>query len=1008
MRTLKKETLLRSTILAGIAALSMSGTPVFAQAEGDEAEEATTQSEDVIKVTGSLLRRSEFNSASPIQVLTSEVASLAGLVDTAEILQGSTIAAGSVQINSEFGGFVIDGGLGTNTLSLRGLGSQRTLLLFNGRRLGPSGTQGAVSAVDLSVIPSSIVLRQEILKDGASTIYGSDAVAGVVNVITRTEIDDPEWGGSVSVPFESGGEVYQTWGALGKTFDRGFVTLSAEYSRSEALKRRDRDYLRCPESYVFDAETGERYDGIERNPRTSGQGEFKCLNTFYETIVTSSGRRFIADDNAAGQAGDEYFDGFRARGQDGFYTQNGIPIGGNEQRTTGPRPEAQDVLPEEETLSIYLTGEYNAGFTNLYGELLYNNRQTSREAYRQLFPVGVNPLVYGGDVPGVTDAFLATSAGGGTGEFGTFTWAQPVLLIPYDSQADVDYYYGVVGAEGNFSPNAGFFSDWSYDAHLSHSRSEGTYSSLTVDARNVMDAADPRTDIAHTLDASTGNVICTRISTGESCPAINYYSARIHAGEWTQEEYDFLFATDVGETVYTQTNFRAIITGDAFELPAGTVGMALGYEYRASEIDDQPGELSVSGNQWGLASAVNTQGEDSLHEAFIETEFPILAGAPLAEELTLNVSGRYFDYKLYDADTIYKVGLNWQINPAIRLRATNGTTFRAPGLFELYLGDAQSFASQTTIDPCIEWGESTNQYLRTNCAAAGVPDDYLGAGSSAQLVTSGGAGQLEPETAESTTFGLIFTPSDINLSVALDYFDVTIENQVASLSAGAILGGCYGAEVFPNSFCDLFDRDMDPSSTTYLNITQVRPQYININSQTTSGLDITVRYEHEFDFGELIWDFRSTHTFEDVIDTFAGSDGFEIDDFNGTIGNADFVAESQFRLTRGDWTYSWATQFYSRQSRQDWVGDNLYEYVGDEGTRLVYDKIHVEPVFIHTPSVRYSGADWELVVGVRNLFGEEPSAVSNGVGTRVGNAALFANGQDLRGRRAFMRFNKAF
>ena len=1013
-----KERLLRSTVLAGVAALTMGGAPVFAQ-EADqpvqtqeEEEQERPAAQDRIVVTGSLLRRDEFSSSAPIQVITSEVASLEGLLDTSEILQESSIAAGSTQINTQFGGFIVNGGPGVNSVSLRGLGAQRTLLLFNGRRFGPSGVQGRVGSVDLNTIPQSVIQRIEILKDGAGSIYGSDAVAGVINVITRTQIDSPELRFSSSLPFEGGGETYSLDGSYGFNFDRGFITASAAYNRSERLRRGDRDYFSCPQDYVFDPDTGARIDRVEMNPLSDNQGEFKCFNSGVVNAVdvyTGTTRRLILDPNWAGKAGSDYFSGFRARGVDGTANDaNGIPIGVQETDTNDPRLLEEDILPEVERYSIYLTGEYDIGFANLYGELLYNNRTTDQHRNRQFFPWSGNPLAFGDTTPGA-NAFMAGINNDFTlgSALGAATYARPIALIPFNTQVDIDYWYGVVGLNGQFGANTGFLSDWSWDVSVSHSISDGSYTSDTVDARNVVDVDDPRTEIYHTFDGA-GNVICVRATDGSSCPAINYFTADFMAGNLTPEERAFLLTTDTGSTEYTQTLFNAVMTGEAFELPAGPVGLAIGAEYRRSEIDDQPGPLSASGNQWGLSSAVATTGEDSLYEVFAEAEVPLLAGLPGVEELTLNVSGRYFDYDAYDADSVYKVGLNWQIHPILRARATYGTSYRAPGLFELYLGDQTGFLGQTSIDPCVQWGESTNQNIRTNCAAAGIPDDYAGVGSSALSISSGGAGVLEPETSKAFTGGLIITPTNVNLSIALDYFDIEVNDQVAQLTAGSILGGCYGGNQFPNTFCDLFDRDTDPNSPSYLNITEVRNQFINVNQQKTTGLDVTLRYEHELEIGELSLDLQATYTFDDYQDTFTGVDGFDTNEFNGSLGQPDLVANSNIQFRRGDWTVSWFTDFVSRMSEYELLDGDLFDFRGVNGLQEGFHKVYTEPYFQHGASVRYSGSDWTAIAGVTNIFDEHPAAVSTGVDNRLGNTSLSATQFDLRGRSAFVRVSKAF
>lgn len=1013
-----------------LGALSVGG---FAYAQEGDQEEPAASSEEApattaprrsdepearqerITVTGSLLRRDEFTSSAPIQVITSEVASLEGLIDTSDILQGSSVAAGSQQINTQFGGFIVNGGPGVNSVSLRGLGAQRTLLLFNGRRFGPAGVEGRVGAVDLNTIPQSVIQRVEILKDGAGSIYGSDAVAGVINVITRREIDKPVLNLAVNAPFDGGGESFTVDGAFGLNFDQGFLTFSASYNKLERLKRSDRDYYSCPEDYVFDPNTMERIDVTELNPESGNVGNFKCFNIGVANAIDYGTRRFILDPNAdSSRLAGNFIPGFRLRGVNGTANDAaGRPVGLRETSTDDPRTRNQDILPDVERISAYITGEYNLGFADAYGELLYNNRKTDQYRVRQLFPqlftaaAGGNPwapsFVPDNCLDPVTGTYTASCGGPGA-------VARPIAIIPFGTSVDVDYWYGVAGLRGGFG-NSGLLSSWSWDMHLSHSLSDGTYTRDTVDARNVEDAGDARSDIRHVLDPDTGQVTCIRPSGSTApCVPINYFSADFMNGNLTPEQRAFLLTTDTGNTEFTQTLFNAIVAGDLFELPAGKVGAALGFEYRKTEIDDQPGPLSFGNNQWGLTSAVNTQGQDELYEFFGEVEVPIIAGQPFFDSLTVNGSLRWFDYDLYDADTVYKVGVNWQINPMLRLRATKGTSFRAPGLFELYLGNQTGFAPQVGTDPCIRWGESNNNNIRTNCAAAGIDPEYTAEGTSSALVISGGgAGFLTPETSDATTIGLIFTPTSFDFSLALDYFEIQVDNQVAQLGAASILGGCYGGTVFPNAFCDLFERNQGPLGVIG-SITSINNNFVNVNKQSTRGLDLTARYEHEASIGKFIFDMSTTWTFEDETELFQGVSGFATNEFNGTLGQPDFVADATLQFQRGDWTYFWSTDFASRMSNDELFGGAYFNYRTDNGLQQAYYKQFTEPYATHSVSVRYRSDDWQAIVGVTNVFDEHPPFVSTGIGGvgRIGNAALAASQFDLRGRSGFVRLSKEF
>lgn len=1014
-----------------LGALSVGG---FAYAQEGDQEEPAASSEEApattaparsdepearqerITVTGSLLRRDEFTSSAPIQVITSEVASLEGLIDTSEILQGSSVAAGSQQINTQFGGFIVNGGPGVNTVSLRGLGAQRTLLLFNGRRFGPAGVEGRVGAVDLNTIPQSVIQRVEILKDGAGSIYGSDAVAGVVNVITSREIDKPILNLAVNAPFDGGGESFTIDGAFGLNFDEGFLTFSASYNKLERLKRSDRDYYACAEDYVFDPNTMERIDRTEANPVSDNIGNFKCADIGvanaidYFTLPGNVLRRFIVDPNAdSSRLAGNLIPGFRLRGEDG----RGTPLGIRETSTDDPRTKQQDILPDVERYSAYVTGEYNIGFADLYGELLYNKRTTEQYRVRQFFPQILTEAA--GGTPYAPSFLPSNCLDTATGQYtascgNVAAVARPIAIIPFGTSVDVDYWFGVVGARGGFG-STGPLSSWSWDMHLSHSISDGSYTRDTVDVRNVEDWGDPRSDIRHVIDPNTGQVTCVRPSGSTApCVPINYFSVDFMNGNLTPEQEAFLLTTDTGNTEFTQTLFNAVVAGDLFELPAGKVAAAAGFEYRKSEIDDQPGPLSFGNNQWGLTSAVNTQGQDELYEFFGEVEVPIVAGQPFFDSLTVNGSLRWFDYDLYDSDTVYKVGVNWQINPMLRIRGTKGTSFRAPGLFELYLGNQTGFGAQLAIDPCVNWGESNNPNIQANCAAAGIPDDYSAAGtSSATIISGGGAGFLTPETSDATTIGLIFTPTQFDLSVALDYFEIQVDNQVAQLGAGSILGGCFGGTVYPNAFCDLFVRNTAPGPGQY-SIVSVNNNFVNVNRQSTRGLDLTMRYEHELSIGELVLDMAGTWTFEDETELFQGVSGFATNEFNGTIGQPDFVADATIQFKRGDWTYFWSSDFVSRMSQDELFGGSYFNYTGNTGVVRAYYKQFTEPYWTHSASVRYRSDDWQVIVGVSNLFDEQPPFVSTGIGGvgRIGNAALGATQVDLRGRSGFVRLSKEF
>lgn len=219
--------LFATSSLAGIAVLA-AAVPNIANAQTadpETIEEEVAQSQvdngaGAIVVTGSRIRRDEFSAAEPITVITSKEMTQAGFNSTADALQSNSVTAGASQINNYYGGFVTDGGVGANTLGLRGLGPNRTLVLLNGRRLAPGGTRGSVLAADLNVLPNAIVDRIEVLEAGASSVYGSDAVAGVVNIITDNELRGLQFEASGTLPEVGAGSSYRLAGSFGFEADR--------------------------------------------------------------------------------------------------------------------------------------------------------------------------------------------------------------------------------------------------------------------------------------------------------------------------------------------------------------------------------------------------------------------------------------------------------------------------------------------------------------------------------------------------------------------------------------------------------------------------------------------------------------------------------------------------------------------------------------------------------------------------------------------------------------------
>ncbi|MFN7111841.1 MAG: TonB-dependent receptor plug domain-containing protein [Brevundimonas sp.] len=977
----KRSILLGTSVLAG---LMMATAPAFAQttttasqssAQTRAEPESTTVSEVV--VTGSRIRRNEFTSAQPIQVITAEQSELKGVADAATALMGSSLAAGSFQLNDQLTGYVTAGGGGTQSVALRGLGAQRTLTLLNGRRAGPAGTRGQVQAFDLNVIPQSIVERFDILKDGASSIYGSDAVAGVINVVTKRDIDGGYFSAYASQPFEQGGEVYSVSGSWGQTMDRGYFSVGGEYYRAEALRRADRDDTACTQDNLYDAATGERVDYID--PRTN---DYKCLNLTNQ-YVSVSGVGSLVRKDLAGAAYNYNTPGntspyadwarFNVAGDPGSYLY--AP-------TSSPYSDRQTVISPVERGTVTFFGGYDlTPNIELYTELLYNHRKSEQNGVAQVF----QSFAQRNTVNGAPNVLPASNPNNPFGRN-----VQTVGVYESSSFQTVDYYRAVAGARGTF---AAFDRNFDWDVYGQYSLSDAVYNN------------GPRIYLDRFLALNSPNVACTNTPLGGNVSNFNcadlpngipWASARVLAGDYTQAERDFLFITEEGTTTYDHAYIEGVISTDRlFTLPAGDVGFAFGAQVRHEKIDDTPPEQAANRNIALYTSAGRTTGSDDIREAFVEFEVPVLKALPFAESLDINLSGRISDYDSYGTNSTWKAGVNWQITPEYRLRAGVGTSFRAPALYELYLGNQTGYGAQSAVDPCYNYGANTtiDPNVLAACVALGIPANQTG-GSSATIFSNGGAGVLEAETSKSQSYGVIWTPKFASLSVAVDYFDIEIKNEVSQFGAYNIIEYCLRGRT---DFCSLFERD---PTTNY--ITTVNNSYVNINTQWSRGIDLTIRYDRETPFGDLTFQTQNTWKLEDKVNTLGG----EVEDYLGNTFNYNgpqYAGNASLTLRKGDLTWNYAVDAIGKGSDYDQYGYRT-AYSAKYDTDVVY-KMWNEFTTYHSASVRYRLDDWSFQIGVNNMFDERPPS-SDASTWRIGTAAL--SGYDMRGRRGFIRVGRTF
>ena len=1011
------------------------------------AQDTTSDPEgDEVVVTGSRIKKDAFSSDVTMDVLTVEDAKIEGIADIGGLLQTATAASGSSQVTSAVStAFVQNGGLGAENVGLRGLAANRTLDLINGRRAGPSGTRGSVSSFDLGSIPLVGVERVDILKDGASSVYGSDAIAGVINYITDKS-DGAEIDLYTEIPEDGGGEIFRGSATYGKTFDKGRFRITGDYFKEKELARQDRSYLDCNENYSFtDASLTTRADVID--PRT---GNPQCGGTIWGHVwvydygsdnLAQNPRNIILQHDRGNNLAQyipgiptsldgsgittppgwfqvEYFQDDLA----GLAPFAGVDVSNNNQNAvTDLYPEMQrrdSVIPERERFTFMFDGDYElTDNVTAYGEALFNRRTNYANGHKQYwtYQYGESAAVFGGGVN------TNPASAGWTGDN---TWFSPTPVVEHgDQETAIDYFRLVGGLKGDFG-DAGPFPGWSWDVYAQHSDSHGEYTEQFVRQDSIQDfwfATGPCTGSSSGATGEDGASI-----EGVPCVDVRWFDPGFLAGELTQAERDFLLTEDTGYTDFTQTTVEGFVTGDVFSLPAGNLSAAMGYFYQRDEIYDRPSDTILTGNGFSESNAGITTGVQSTKAIYGELSIPVIRDKTFFQDLSISLSGRYSDITSKNADGRtatedgfnYRATANWRVSDVLRFRGSLGTSFRAPGLFEQFLADESSAIRQSAIDPCIGWGNALmqgdiTQQTATNCGADGIPDDYAGAPIAAQIFQGGGFGILKPESSKNYTAGFILTPDFADLSIAVDYFDITILDEISTLSAGQIVSGCYNSADFANEpLCNLFNRGID--NTGAFRIDSVSATFINVNSQTNRGIDFTMRYRKDTKWGDFDFDTQWSHQLEDEIQLLAAD---SVEFLNGGVGepkwtglaNLTFAPKDNLLIRYGINYIGSQNGLRNRFSETEDLSSVLEADGGftvQQDGQTVYWKTKLEPTIYHSLSAQYqAGGGWTVRAGINNLFDEHPPFTSSD--SVRGNAPIVSQ-YDLRGRRAFLNVSKKF
>jgi len=898
---------------------------------GAMAQTATTL--DAVEVTGTRIKRAEVEGQVPIQTLSRGDIERTGLSSIGEVLQQLT-GSGSA-LNAKFNssgnfGFPPDGsgvGAGSAQVDLRHLGAKRVLVLVDGIRwVNESSASGVGAATDLNTIPLAIVERIEVLEDGASSLYGSDAIAGVVNIITRRDFD----GGQVTLNYGeySKGDGTQkgvdlAWGTSGERYS---LFLGASWTRQDAVYARDREQSRFPIPGT----------GLAFGSGGIPQGRFAFVdpNTGAEQdIVPNTGVSNPRYDGSAGCNRSDDYHCFTSADRFNFAEYN-------------------MVLTPSERKGVF--GQFRFDITDdvqWYVKALGNRRESTNQA-------GPEPLFFGPD--GATGNPLAdnivVSALNPYNPFGfdlvsggnmSLIGRRPVEGGARVFEQEVKTTYFATGLVGSFqAANRSWY--WDVNGMYSRNKAEQTnYGSYNIYNVNLA-LGDPA------LCAATAG-----------CVPLNIFGG---VGSITPDMLRWIQPVVRDRSQNELSLVTANLSSDLFTLPAGPVSFATGLEHRRYEGWYQPDPLTVIGHYNGVPSQP-TSGSYDVNEAYLELSVPIFADSSLGKKLDLSLAGRYSDYSTFGGEFTPKYGLRWQVTDDFVLRTTYAEGFRAPSIGELYGSAAR--ADLQLFDPCsVGLGGTAPRGNPANCAALGVPAGFQQANSQIS-VTTGGNRELDPERSRSFSAGFVWSPWFGNNATWSERFDVevtfyrhNIDGAIQAINAQTQLDLC--VDTLDPVYCDGITRASTGAVNSFNN------RLTNLGSIKTDGWDVDLFWTlPQSDIGQFKLGWKNTFVGRYEATGAAGQrqpqkPGVEVADSS----IPEWTSNASIGWTLDNWSANWTVRHISELTED--CGDAVAFPVCSNqaaGTNTLAATTY------HDLQVGYK-IDWmkglQLTAGLNNVFDKDP------------------------------------
>jgi len=897
------------------AAPAAEGAPPAGELSPEEAELARLADEiPEIVVTGTRIGRDNLSEFAHITVVSAKEIQQSGVTTVDELL--TTMPSVTLQgLNKQNN----NGGNGLAFVDLRNLGASRTLVLVNGRRFIKSG---GGAAVDLNNIPVSMIERVEVLLDGASAAYGSDAIGGVINIILKDSFRGFEAavGGGISTFGDGTALDISLTGGVGG--EQGNVAANFTYTHEGRVEQKDRAWARHPVQAEWDNGDGTRGYLFGSGSHPGGRYMyFDRDGNFQDKFVDPDGDLH------------DFNDGSRYN----F---------GNDQWLTG----------DMERFSATLFGNYFlSDDVSAYLEGTYTNRWSRNQLAPQPLGFGTNayPEVFVPTTNPYMPAEMRDAIDPGIG--GAWLIFRPTQLGRRIYDNDSDTFRLVTGVRGDIVKDLDFDVYFNYGHHAN---STTTYNA--VNQRRMIETVDP--DLCGSATAQAAG-----------CVVGNWFGE----GNLSREVLDYIRYTDVESTSWDSFQVAGQMTwksGQYFELPGGPLGAAVGVETRKESGYNRPSAIT-QGEESGGNGLDPTEGSYNAQEVFAELSLPLLDELPAVYSLTVDLAARFSHYNTFGNDITYRAGLSWAPIADVRLRGVFSTAFRAPDIADLYGGAADSY--EEVDDPCNNWGASTDPNVRANCQAQGVPQDYdqSGAGGSQIRTNIGGNPNLDAETAMVANAGLVFTPTFgaewlKDLSITFDLYWVKVDNAITNPNPQWLIDTCYESANFAHPNCARINA-RNPTSHA---ITSMEAALENIAQIETMGIDITLNYGLSAgSFGGPRWlRFDLGVHLNYLLDYTEVAMGDTIE-YAGTITNG--MTGGAFSHLRGTFVFQVSGESWSIGSRVRYIGGaDIFGTSAENGDLT----LEVAPIAYWDLNARYTWEGLTFTLGVDNLIGAEPPYLPEG------------------------------